>query len=122
MRSHIPPMSDGVLLKRTAWGRYSEARPKQTAYKGSWKIAKVTPEIKANPDLLLTHGFQKKGAIPHFTVDELPRPTFGHVAQEPGSNLENCVAWRASLFSVIAPPEQRFKCPKYVRISSLTVG
>ena len=64
MRSHIPPMSDGVLLKLTDWGGCSEARPKQTAYKGSWKIAKVTPEIKANPDLLLTHGFQKKERHP----------------------------------------------------------
>ena len=34
--------------------------PKQTEYRSGWKIAKVTPEIKANPDPLLTHGFQKK--------------------------------------------------------------
>jgi hypothetical protein len=29
-------------------------------YKSGWKIAKVTPEIKANRDLLLNDGFQKK--------------------------------------------------------------
>jgi len=52
-------MSDGVLLLQTAWPR-REARSKQATYKSSWKIAKVTPEIKANPDLLLTHGFEKK--------------------------------------------------------------
>jgi hypothetical protein len=32
-----------------------------------WKIAKVTPEIKASPDLLLTHGFQKKEQFHYFT-------------------------------------------------------
>jgi len=53
-------MSDGVLLKQTAWTRNSEARAKQATSKSSWKIAKVTPEIKANPDLLLIHGFEKK--------------------------------------------------------------
>jgi hypothetical protein len=57
-------MSDGVLLKLKTWGRHREARPKQTAYKSGWKIAKVTPEIKANPDLLLTHGFRKKERYP----------------------------------------------------------
>jgi hypothetical protein len=50
-------MSDGVLLKQTVWSRYRGARPKQ---KSPWKIAKVPPEIRANPDLLLTHGFQKE--------------------------------------------------------------
>ena len=53
-------MSDGVLLKQTVWTRYGETRPKQDAAKSSWKIAKVPPEIKANPDLLLSHGFQKQ--------------------------------------------------------------
>jgi hypothetical protein len=58
-------MSDGVLLKLMAWGRYSEARVKQaTSYKSGWKIAKVTPEIMASPDLLLTQGFQKKDRYP----------------------------------------------------------
>ncbi|MGB8866992.1 MAG: hypothetical protein WCC71_23110, partial [Candidatus Sulfotelmatobacter sp.] len=32
-------MSDGVLLKLMAWGRYSEARGKPaTSYKSGWKI------------------------------------------------------------------------------------
>jgi hypothetical protein len=53
-------MSDGVLLQQTAWTRYSEGRVKQMMYKSGWKIAKVTPEIKANRDLLLNDGFQKK--------------------------------------------------------------
>ena len=57
-------MSDGVLLKLKTWGRHREARPKQRAYKSGWKIAKVTHEIKANPDLLLTRGFQKKERYP----------------------------------------------------------
>ncbi|MGA2885945.1 MAG: hypothetical protein ABSE80_12455 [Halobacteriota archaeon] len=58
-------MSDGVLLKLMAWGRYSEARGKPaTSYKSGWKIAKVTPEITANPDLLLTQGFQKRARHP----------------------------------------------------------
>ena len=58
-------MSDGVLLKLMAWGRYSEARVKQaTSYKSGWKIAKVTLEIKANPDLLLNHGFRKQERYP----------------------------------------------------------
>lgn len=52
-------MSDGVLLQQTAWPR-REARSKRATYKSRWKIAKVTPEIRANPDLLLTHGFQKE--------------------------------------------------------------
>jgi hypothetical protein len=37
---------------------------KQTAYKSGWKIAKVTLEIKANPDLLLNHGFRKQERYP----------------------------------------------------------
>jgi len=53
-------MSDGVLLKRTVWIRYSEALAKPATYKSRWKIAKLTLEIKANPDLLLSHGFRKK--------------------------------------------------------------
>ncbi|MGA2924309.1 MAG: hypothetical protein ABSE28_24700 [Candidatus Sulfotelmatobacter sp.] len=58
-------MSDGVLLKLMAWGQYSEARVKQaTSYKSGWRIAKVTPEIMANPDLLLTQGFKKKERYP----------------------------------------------------------
>jgi hypothetical protein len=57
-------MSDGVLLKLKTWGRHREARPKPTAYKSGWRIPKVTPEIKANPDLLLTRGFQKKQRYP----------------------------------------------------------
>ena len=32
-----------------------------------WKIAKVTPEIKASPDLFMTHGFQKKEQLHYFT-------------------------------------------------------
>jgi hypothetical protein len=53
-------MSDGVLLHQTAWTRYSEARTtKRMTSKSSWKIAKVTTAIKANPDLLLRDGFQK---------------------------------------------------------------
>lgn len=53
-------MSDGVLLKQTAWTRYSEDRVKQMTYRSGWKIARLTPDIMANPDLLLTDGFQKK--------------------------------------------------------------
>ena len=53
-------MSDGVLLKRTVWGRYNEALAKPATYKSKWRIAKVKAEIKANPDLLLRHGFHKK--------------------------------------------------------------
>jgi hypothetical protein len=52
-------MSDGVLLKQTAWTRYSLVRIKQVTHKSGWKIAKVTPDIRANPDLLLSQGFQK---------------------------------------------------------------
>lgn len=53
-------MSDGVLLKQTTWTRYGEGRAKRPTSRGPWKIAKVTPRIKANPDLLLSDGFQKK--------------------------------------------------------------
>ena len=53
-------MSDGVLLKQTFWTRHTGARSKQVTHRSGWKIAKVTPEIRANPDLLLTHGFQKE--------------------------------------------------------------
>jgi len=53
-------MSDGVLLKQTARTRYSEVRIKQVTHKSGWKIAKVTPEIRANHDLPLTQGFQKE--------------------------------------------------------------
>jgi hypothetical protein len=52
-------MSDGVLLKQTAWARHGESRVKQMTHKSGWKVAKVTPDIKDNPDLLLTQGFQK---------------------------------------------------------------
>ena len=52
-------MSDGVLLQQTLW-----ARSKQAISKSPWKIAKVTPAIKANPDLLLTQGFQKMERYP----------------------------------------------------------
>jgi hypothetical protein len=55
-------MSDGILMQQTAWTRHKEA--KLGTYKSLWKIAKVTPEIKANPDLLLTQGFQKKERFP----------------------------------------------------------
>lgn len=68
-------MSDGMLLKQTVWSRYGEARLKQGAVKSHWKIAKVPLEIRANPDLLLTDGFQE-GAIPHSTLDEFPRALF----------------------------------------------
>jgi hypothetical protein len=53
-------MSDGVLLMQTAWARTVMLGPSRRPYKSGWKIAKVTPEIKANPDLLLTHGFEEK--------------------------------------------------------------
>ena len=49
-------MSDGVFLEQTVW---SKLGPNRRPHKSGWEIAKVTPEIKANPDLLLTHGFQK---------------------------------------------------------------
>ncbi len=52
-------MSDGVFLKQTVWPRTVKIGPNRRPYKSGWKIAKVTPEIKANPDLLLTQGFQK---------------------------------------------------------------
>ena len=57
-------MSDGELLHQTAWTRYSEARTKQMTSKSDWKIAKVTTAIKANPDLLLRDGFQKRERYP----------------------------------------------------------
>ncbi len=58
-------MSDGVLLQQTLWARYSKVWSRQAISKSLWKIAKVTPEIKANPDLLVTyHGFQKKEHYP----------------------------------------------------------
>jgi hypothetical protein len=41
-------MSDGVLLKQTVWSRTVKLRPNRRPYKSGWKIAKVTPEIKAN--------------------------------------------------------------------------
>jgi hypothetical protein len=53
-------MSDGVLLKQTAWARQGKSQVKRLTYKSGWKVAKLTPAITANPDLLLTHGFQKK--------------------------------------------------------------
>ena len=53
-------MSDGVFLKQKVWSRTVKLGPNRRPYKSGWRIAKVTPEIKANPDLLLTHGFQKK--------------------------------------------------------------
>jgi hypothetical protein len=34
--------------------------PNRRPYKSGWKVAKVIPEIKANPDLLLTHEFEKE--------------------------------------------------------------
>jgi hypothetical protein len=57
-------MSDGILLQQTSWTRYSKVWARQAISKSSWKLAKVTPEIKANPDLLLTQGFQKKERYP----------------------------------------------------------
>ena len=62
-------MSDGVLLKQTAWSHYTVDRVQQMTYKSGWKVAKVTPDITANPDLLLTtvpkegvtHCFTQKG-------------------------------------------------------------
>jgi hypothetical protein len=53
-------MSDGVLLKQTVWTRTVKLGPNRRPYKSGWKIAKVRPEITADPDLLLTHGFEKK--------------------------------------------------------------
>jgi len=53
-------MSDGVLLKQTVWTRTVKLGPNRRPCKSGWKIAKVRPEIMANPDLLLTRGFQKK--------------------------------------------------------------
>jgi len=53
-------MSDGVLLKQTVWSRTVKLGPNRRPYKSGWKIAKVMPDIKANPDLLLTHGFHKE--------------------------------------------------------------
>jgi hypothetical protein len=52
-------MSDGVFLKQTAWTCTVKLGPNRRPYKSKWKVAKVTPEIKSNPDLLLTQGFQK---------------------------------------------------------------
>jgi hypothetical protein len=53
-------MSDGVFLKQTAWPRTVKLGPNRRRYKSGWKIAKVTPDIKRNPDLLLIQGFQKE--------------------------------------------------------------
>ena len=53
-------MADGALLQQKSWARYIEGWSKQVTSKSPWEIAKVTPEIKANPDLLLTQGFQKR--------------------------------------------------------------
>ena len=50
-------MTDGVLMKRTIWTRTAKLAQ---ANNSGWKNAKVKPEIRANPDLLLNHGFQKK--------------------------------------------------------------
>jgi hypothetical protein len=57
-------MSDGVLLQQTLWTRYSKFWSRQAISKSPWKHAKVMPAIKANPDLLLTQGFQKKERYP----------------------------------------------------------
>ncbi len=35
-------------------------RVQQMTYKSGWKVAKVTPDITANPDLLLTHGSKRR--------------------------------------------------------------
>ena len=51
-----------------------------------WKMAKVTPEIKASPDLLLTHGFQKKEQLHYFTKRWKPL-TIGHLTKESGGQL-----------------------------------
>jgi len=53
-------MSDSVFLKQTVWTRTVKLGPNRRPYKSGWKLAKVTPDIKANPDLLLTHGFEKQ--------------------------------------------------------------
>lgn len=57
-------MSDGDLLQQKSWTRFIEGWSKQVTSKSPWKIAKVAREIKANPDLLLTQGFQKKERHP----------------------------------------------------------
>ncbi len=58
-------MSDGVLLQQTSWARYTKVWSRRAISKSPWKVAKVAPEIKANPDLLVTdHGFQKKEHYP----------------------------------------------------------
>ena len=58
-------MSDGVLLQQKSWTRYIEGWSKQVTSKSPWRVAKVAPEITANPDLLVTHhGFQKKEHYP----------------------------------------------------------
>jgi hypothetical protein len=49
-------MTDGMLMKRTIWTRtVNLGQPNNSG----WKSAKVKPEIRANPDLLLIRGFQK---------------------------------------------------------------
>jgi hypothetical protein len=57
-------MADGVLLQQMLWARYSKVWPRQAISKSPWKIAKVTPAIKANPDLLLPQGFQEMERYP----------------------------------------------------------
>ena len=57
-------MSDGILLQQTSWPRYSKVRARQAISKSSRKIAKVTTEIKANPDLLLTQDSKRRSDIP----------------------------------------------------------
>jgi hypothetical protein len=51
-------MSDGALLKQTAWPRTVKLGANRSR-KSNWKIAKVKPEIRADLDFLLTQGFQK---------------------------------------------------------------